>query len=462
MQTPPLSLPRLSWQLPRLSWQSGSLAIALLLVLTTCAPTGGDGDASLRFTPTALDTPGEQAPFAAADLDATPTGGALGSPDAGDPEPPVDGAGAVQEPAPEEPAPQQVLTPAPLPDEVDLHEPDLLVRAADEQLPVDPAEVEGAEYVTGVGELIARAEDASGAEHELELLAVDPIAFRPLTPDVTAQSRAVWERLDDGDILVRHDVAYELGLELGEHMELRTDAGDVTVRIGALAANGAPPFADIIVPFEVAAQLGSPGVNALVVSAQQEAESLVEALEPLGDVELRRPPEPEQSTSRPTNGSVELEPFTYTSRGDGTIAIHGDWASATSSTSTSRGWAPPAATGPWSPAVRRAAGDHRRGPLRPLQARAVRRLLGPPPHHVEPQPRPVDARLGPGDRLQRPGQLVRRRAPDGPPHRRDLQEVGLRLGRRLVDPRRHALRGGALRPGGVSRGRSPRIRRVRP
>jgi hypothetical protein len=325
MQTPPLSLPRLSWQMPRLSWQSGSLAVALLLVLTTCAPTGGDGDDSLRFTPTALDAPSEQAPFAAADLDATPTGGALGSLDAGESQSPVGGAGAVEEPAPEEPAPQQVLTPAPLPDEVDLHEPDLLVRAADEQLPVDPAEVEGAAYATGVGELIARAEDASGAEHELELLAVDPIAFRPLTPDVTAQSRAVWERLDDGDILVRHDVAHELGLELGEHMELRTDAGDVTVRIGALAANGAPPFADIIVPFEVAAQLGSPGVNALVVSAQQEAETLVEALEPLGDVELRRPPEPEQSTSRPTNGSVELEPFTYTSRGDGTIAIHGDW-----------------------------------------------------------------------------------------------------------------------------------------
>ena len=318
-------MPTLTLSLPRLSWQSGSLGVALLLVLTTCAPSSGDSDTSLRFAPTAMDTPGEQAPFAAADLDATPTNDALNALQAGDQTSPVGGAGDVDEPAPEEPAPQQVITPAPLPDEVDLHEPDLLVRATDADLAVDPHEVEGAEYVTGVGELVARADDAEGAEHELELLAVDPIAFRPLTPDVTAQSRAVWERLDDGDILVRHDVAHELGLELGEHLALRTDAGDVTVRIGALAANGAPPFADIIVPFEVAAQLGSPGITALVVSAQEEAETLVEALEPFGEVELRRPPEPEQSTTRPTNGSVELEPFTYTSRGDGTIAIHGDW-----------------------------------------------------------------------------------------------------------------------------------------
>ena len=317
MQTPSLSL-------PRLSWQGGSVAVALLLVLTTCAPTGGDGEAPLRFTPTALDTPGEQAPFAAADLDATPANEALGPLDGGDASP-VDGAGEVDPPAPEEPAPQQVLTPAPLPDEVDVHEPDLLVRASDQQLPIDTEEVDGAQYVTGVRELTARAADDAGGEHELELLAVDPIAFRPLTPDVTAQSRAVWERLDDGDILVRHDVAHQLDLELGEHMDLHTEAGTVTVRIGALAANGAPPFADIIVPFEVAAQLGSPGINALVVSAQDEAETLADALEPLGEVELRRPPEPEQSTSRPTDGSVELEPFTYTSRGDGTIAIHGDW-----------------------------------------------------------------------------------------------------------------------------------------
>ena len=319
MQIPTISL-------PRVSWRTGSVAVALVLALGTCSPSPADQSSRLAAAPgaDALDGPGA---LAAPTLDGPPVldldeaaaapGGEPGTPPPDDVEPP---------PVPESPAPQPVLDHEPLPDEVELHEPDLLVRAADSPLPTDPGDVDGADYVAGVRELKATTTDAGGEDHELDLLAVDPVAFRPLTPDVTAQSRAVWERLDDGDILVRHDVAHQLGLELGEHIELRGESGSTSVRIGALAANGAPPFADVVVPFEVAANLGSPGVNALVISvAEQEPESLAERLEGLGDVELRRPPEPEQSTSRPTDSAVELESFTYTSRGDGTIAIHGDW-----------------------------------------------------------------------------------------------------------------------------------------
>ena len=321
MQIPTISL-------PRPTWRGGSVAVALLLVATTWAPdaTGQHTD-RLASSPVTDDVTA-RAPFAAHGLDGpvaddAPVPGAPGA------EASPDDPGASEEieppPAPDEPAPQRVVTPAPLPDEVELREPDLLVRAADDPLPTDPSQLEGSDHVAGVRELTATSDGADGQAHELELLAVDAVTFRPFTPDVTAQSPAVWERLDDGDVLVRHDVAHELGLELGERMELRGDGVSTSVRIGALAANGAPPFADVVVPFEVAADLGDPGVNALVVSAAQDPETLADAMGPLGEVELRRPPEPERTTSRPTDGSVELEPFTYTSRGDGTIAIHEDW-----------------------------------------------------------------------------------------------------------------------------------------
>lgn len=316
MQTPTIAL-------PRISWRSVSVAVTLLLALSTCSPSSSDQAARLASTTASDGTTSPTVPATPALSDAPALRATAG--DAAEPTDDVDAAGGS--PATQEPSPQPVLDPASLPEKVELHEPDLVVRADGAPLPSSHDDIKGAGYLASVRELTATTADREGRDHDLELLAVDPVAFRPFTPDVTAQSRAVWERLDDGDVLVRHDVAHQLGLELGEHIELEGERGTMSVRVGALAANGAPPFADVIVPFEVAANLGSPGVNAVVVASAEkvEPEPLADRLESLGDVEVRRPPEPERTTSRPTNGSVELEPFTYTSRGDGTIAIHGDW-----------------------------------------------------------------------------------------------------------------------------------------
>jgi hypothetical protein len=317
----------LTTMLPRPSWRVASLVAAMLLLLTTWGGATTDRTSTVGAQTMSTDTTPGDTPLAA-----TQPGSVLPEPDGTAPEGDVVADGheptdteAPSEESPDQAAPRQVVAPEPLPDEVELFEPDLIVRASDGGIPV-ASDLEGTQYSVGVRELTAATDDADGESHELELMAVEPTSFRPLTPEVTAQSPAVWQRLDDGDVLVRHDVAHELGLELGETMILQGEHGDLEVRIGALAANGAPPFADVIVPFEVASMLGEPGLNALIVSAEDEPEAIADTLEELGEVEVRRPPEPERTTSRPTSGSVELEPFTYTSRGDGTIAIHGDWA----------------------------------------------------------------------------------------------------------------------------------------
>jgi hypothetical protein len=226
----------------------------------------------------------------------------------------------------------------PLPAEVDLHTPDVVLRDSDEDL--DELDIDAVDHVAEVAEFTATTdastdEDEDAEPRELEIMAVDGETFRPLTPEVTAQSADVWERLREGDVLVRHDIAHQLDLELGGRMLLRTEHGTLPVRIGALAANGAPPLAEIIVPFDVASLLGVDEPNSLLLAAEDDPEDLAERLSDVGDVELRREPEPEQAPSQPTgeqgsastSGPVDLESFTYTSRGDGTIEIHGDWAS---------------------------------------------------------------------------------------------------------------------------------------
>lgn len=232
--------------------------------------------------------------------------------------------------APISPAPVPSSPPADVPAEVEVVTPDVVVHSA----PIASADVDRALDLVGVDTLAA----TSGFSAELRLedrtrivdvLAVDPATFRPLTPAVTAQAAGVWQRLTEGDVLVRHDLAHELGLPLGGHVVLTGPTGTRSVRIGAFASNGAPPVADVIVPWSLGTALGAPGVNTLIVAAsddvdpEQVGESIVAAIGS-GDVEVRTAPEAQEARVVST-GRVQFEPFGYTSLGDGLIVIDPDW-----------------------------------------------------------------------------------------------------------------------------------------
>lgn len=228
------------------------------------------------------------------------------------------------------PAPSVPATPVEVPDEVDVVTPDLLVHSA----PLAARDVDEALGLDGVEALAA----TSGFSAELgiddrsrivDVLAVDPSTFRPLTPAVTAQAPGVWQRLMEGDVLVRHDLAHELDLPLGGYVVLTGPTGTRSVRIGAFASNGAPPVADVIVPWSLGTALGAPGINRLVVAASDGAdpgelgESMVAAIGS-GDVEVRTAPKAQEAKVVST-GRVQFEPFGYTSLGDGLIVIDPDW-----------------------------------------------------------------------------------------------------------------------------------------
>ncbi len=230
-----------------------------------------------------------------------------------------------------------------LPPKVGVHTPDLVVRADDGATLSDEVlehrELDDVAHHAAVTEFSAEGRRGDRRD-DLDVIGAGR-DLRPLTPKVTAHTRGVWQRLDEGDVVVGHDVARELDLELGEGLTLRRDGSEVEVRVGAFAASGAPPLAEAIVGPKIVEQLGASGPNALFVAAGDDAERtgdrLAEATE--GEAELRRPPEPERASSTPASpeaptGTVELEPFRYTDLGDGTISIAGDWVARNISTVT--------------------------------------------------------------------------------------------------------------------------------
>jgi hypothetical protein len=207
---------------------------------------------------------------------------------------------------------------------------DLIVRATEVDVGALDEALAGARHVAPARSLDATTPSSpSGAPREVTILGVEGASFRPLAPEVTATTGPVWERFAEGDVLVTHELADELELELGGALELRSGDSAHEVRIGAFAANGVPAVADVLVPLEVAGQLGAATENTLLVAAGDDPAVLGEALADAtgGELELRRevaaPAADQRSTSETPSGRIE--PFSYTSRTDGRITIHDGW-----------------------------------------------------------------------------------------------------------------------------------------
>ena len=93
----------------------------------------------------------------------------------------------------------------------------------------------------------------------MAVAAVDPAGYRPFAPQVVVDALGVWERLDEGELVVTHEHADRLGVALGGHVVLGGRDG-VRLRVGALATNGVPPVAEALVADDMAPRLGLDGV----------------------------------------------------------------------------------------------------------------------------------------------------------------------------------------------------------
>ena len=136
--------------------------------------------------------------------------------------------------------------------------------------------------VTATNQLDAARLDVDG--EQVPALGVDPASFRPFAASPTASSTAFWQNVADGDIAVSYLMGQQQDIPLGGtvtvtggHTENLTVGGFGTVGIGNV---------DAVVSAPVAASLGMPAGNALVVSAPgarlSELISMIEGLLPAG------------------------------------------------------------------------------------------------------------------------------------------------------------------------------------
>lgn len=188
--------------------------------------------------------------------------------------------------------------------------------------------VEGVQDAVMVGSLEVAAPTVEGLE-PLDALVVDTSQFRRFTPDVTANEVGVWERLAEGNVVFTSAAANRVAAVLGETATLSGPRSTEALRVGALAANGLPQLADVLVAPEVGERLGAGAPDTLLVAVEDDADPAVvmdEVARTLGGTPtLLEEPVVQQQAPPGAAGSTTLESFTYQSVGDGTIRIDPGW-----------------------------------------------------------------------------------------------------------------------------------------
>ncbi len=270
-------------------------------------------------------------------------------------------------------APVQTVPVAP---SVQTIQPSLVIRGGDTATAEMVAEVEGVGAAASA--MIAEMQVAApGNRQTVQVAAIDPVVFRPLTPEITASEMGVWQRIAAGDAAFTHDAGNRLAIPLGSTVQVvgqaggaldaaRTEQADVAVseapglggtvlggvdlgqvvgaesapgpegaplRIGALASNGIPPIADALISMETATALGLQGSPEVYVGVADgaDAEALRQSLSELTglEVELLTAPVTQTNTFGAFLVGAEarsfFEPFDYIDQGDGLITIESSW-----------------------------------------------------------------------------------------------------------------------------------------
>ncbi|HEX2295348.1 MAG TPA: M15 family metallopeptidase [Actinomycetota bacterium] len=106
--------------------------------------------------------------------------------------------------------------------------------------------------------------EGPGGATTLRVAAVDPLLFRSLAPEPTREAEFVWTALVAGEAVVTFDAAETLGIEGSGGIRL----GGVALRAGAIADNGVPNLADVLVADGTAEAAGLPGPRLLAVGVR--------------------------------------------------------------------------------------------------------------------------------------------------------------------------------------------------
>jgi hypothetical protein len=178
-------------------------------------------------------------------------------------------------------------------------------------------------------------------EQQVTYAAVDPATFRRLTPQGTAQTQGVWDRVADGEIAVSPAIAKKLATKDG-YVKLGNETDSPTVHIGAYAQILDPTYShqiDAVVNSKWVKPLEPLGLhknNAMIVSMgstspQSIRKQLQKDTNGRASVQILGPDfDLSVQTVVPTGGSVaqSVGSFSYTPHADGTVTPDPAWVAA--------------------------------------------------------------------------------------------------------------------------------------
>jgi hypothetical protein len=127
--------------------------------------------------------------------------------------------------------------------------------------------VDGVTFATAISEGTITFGLPDGRSGRMTVAGIDPVGFRHLAPQISADDPGLWSRLLEGHAAATHGAAEALALELRAVLTAPTGP----LALGAIAANGQPPVADLLVDQRTAAQLGLPEPHVVLVSVRPEA-----------------------------------------------------------------------------------------------------------------------------------------------------------------------------------------------
>jgi hypothetical protein len=164
-----------------------------------------------------------------------------------------------------------------------------------------------------------------GGGGEVSAAGVDPAVFRRFTPQNTAEVTGVWDNVAKGYLALSYDAAKRFGVALGSKV---TVAG-VPMDVGALADTGLPDL-DVIVSNDVAARLGLPPPNGLVLSGgRDDPTPLVmdvrKSVAKDARVDLLRAPTERMSFFNVGDARRRLGTLTYQVMPDGSVVVDPKW-----------------------------------------------------------------------------------------------------------------------------------------
>ena len=168
-----------------------------------------------------------------------------------------------------------------------------------------------------------------GGEAQVSVAAIDPLEFRPLAPEASAQARFVWEGLRKSETFIAHEQFQILGGKPLKSLAAKGPNGRKVIRIAGLAANGVPNLAGAMMSLQQADALGLGNPTLLMVGLNKDAQ-YAQVITELGKVlpgikfEETRPVENltffSGSAAQKAIGS-----FRYSGNADGSIRQDSTW-----------------------------------------------------------------------------------------------------------------------------------------